>query len=93
MRPRASRKASGVGEIAREKFSRGQVERGHAEAVAHRRDRGEEVVLLRLELAGVEDATGRQDLRDLAPHDLARRGASIWSQMATRRPALSNCAM
>ncbi len=31
---------------------------------------GEKVVLLRLELAGIEDAARREDLRDLAPHDL-----------------------
>ncbi len=62
----------GRGEIAGEKFSRGQVERGDAVAVRVRRDGGDEIVALRLELAGVEDAAGREDLRDLAPHDLTR---------------------
>ncbi len=72
-RPSASRSASAEGKFAREKLARGQVERGDAEAArAGGTIGGEEIVLLRLELAGVEDAARRQDLRDLAPHDLAR---------------------
>ena len=81
-------------ELARKKFTSGQVERGHAEAIRHRRHGDEKIVLLRLKLSRVKDAARRQDLRDLPPHDLPRAtGASIWSQMATRRPALSSCAM
>jgi hypothetical protein len=67
------------GEFAGEEFPGGEVESRDAisNAAVRRTDRGdggEEVVLLGLELAGVEDAAGREDLRDLALHDLARLG-------------------
>ena len=66
-------------------FAGGDIDVSHAGASIRARHRGQIVVLMRAQQVGVRGGAGRDDARDLAPHQfLGQPGSSIWSQMATR---------